>query len=508
MDMDIRTSTCRNNLRVDRNASYAVAVLTMASAGTMYAFGTYEDSLKEALGFTQSQISTVGYMGDAGLYLSGPFTGRLVDRMGPRVANTVAACNLLVGYLMMCAAVHAQINSSVFVGTFFAMAGAGSGGLYLSLLSSQARNFSAANRGMVVGILVSLYGLSAMLYTMIYSVAFSDRMVVWFLAFIGASTTLTALLSAACTYDVNFLMSTQYTTTGFAHLEEDRDGGSPAAGPADEASEEQQLIGRSQSKGGWGAALVVLAQDVRFWLAFSVLFLLSGSGLMFINNIGSMSKAIRSEGQSSHKETVAMLFSLMNCLGRVGTGVTSDRLPIRKGWFLVVQGLLMLVMYALMIIKPCTVSLLVSAVGVGVAYGGLWAIQPTLVSEIFGIENFGTNWGYMVAAPGLGGFVFNFVTGMMYDQVSRENELHATHIDKGEADMGTQHHQCRGEMCYKSAFVFSVASCVLAVVLALCLVPETNLGKEAQTVAVHSVEMGTQMSDDDAIDVPPEGFPK
>lgn len=42
----------------------------------------------------------------------------------------------------------------------------------------------------------------------------------------------------------------------------------------------------------------------------------------------------------------------------------------------------------------------------GVAYGATFCVLPTLASEVFGVANFGANWGILGTAPAVGSYFF------------------------------------------------------------------------------------------------------
>lgn len=67
-----------------RYCSLFCSFLVALSAGSNYGFSAYSPQLQERLHLTSTQINIVGVMGNMGVYLSGPFWGRLVDRRGPK----------------------------------------------------------------------------------------------------------------------------------------------------------------------------------------------------------------------------------------------------------------------------------------------------------------------------------------------------------------------------------------------------------------------------------------
>jgi hypothetical protein len=65
-------------------------------------------------------------------------------------------------------------------------------------------------------------------------------------------------------------------------------------------------------------------------------------------------------------------------------------------------------------------------IGTGIAYGGnfhsennlfkgIFGSALTILSFLFGVKHYGTNNGILVLGPAIGGFVFTFISGKIYD---------------------------------------------------------------------------------------------
>jgi hypothetical protein len=53
---------------------------------------------------------------------------------------------------------------------------------------------------------------------------------------------------------------------------------------------------------------------------------------------------------------------------------------------------------------------------VGAGYGAAFSLVPIVVSVVWGVENFGTNWGVVAIAPALGAMVFSAIYSTVYDR--------------------------------------------------------------------------------------------
>lgn len=110
----------------------------------------------------------------------------------------------------------------------------------------------------------------------------------------------------------------------------------------------------------------------------------------------------------------------------------------------------MLVGHLCMYLLPS--MLLLGIALIACSFGGIFAIMPVIIAELFGTENFGTNWGILVLAPGSSSFLLGYLFGRIYDS-------HATVVDAGTGDA-----QCHGTACYRDIFLVTVGLLVIGCV--------------------------------------------
>lgn len=82
---------------LQRHVTLLFACVATLSAGTNYAISSYLPQLGSELHLSSVQQNIVSGAGNAGVYLSGPLVGPLVDRKGPRLVLSLSALALLVG---------------------------------------------------------------------------------------------------------------------------------------------------------------------------------------------------------------------------------------------------------------------------------------------------------------------------------------------------------------------------------------------------------------------------
>ncbi len=105
----------------------------------------------------------------------------------------------------------------------------------------------------------------------------------------------------------------------------------------------------------------------------------------------------------------------MNALGRVGTGMYSDKIGRSKAY--VLNGLVsaLCLLAAPFIIQMESVPILFLAVGIAYwQYGGGLALMPAFTADFFGSKNLGANYGFVFIGWGLG-FLMPLVAGYIKD---------------------------------------------------------------------------------------------
>lgn len=96
---------------------------------------------------------------------------------------------------------------------------------------------------------------------------------------------------------------------------------------------------------------------------------------------------------------------------------------------------------------------------VGASYGALFSITPIIVTIIWGVENFGTNWGIVATFPAVG----NTLWGLVYSAVYQAGtEKSPTPPEEGNGDLF-----CYGAQCYAAAYWAMAGSVWIACLLVL-----------------------------------------
>jgi MFS family permease len=349
-----------------------VGMLMALVSGQLYAFGGYEKKLKERMHFEQIEVQRIGMVLDAGVTLAQPITGWIFDTCGPCVSASGAAVAASIGYLCVYGAIKNASGSFLMAIGFFLVGFASALG-YITALSTNCRNFSDKNRGAVVGFLAGGFGLSAFVmswsYLMFFSSSDSSDISSFFLFWaVGLGTTYS--LGACCVRSAKSPRESSYSKVTFSNDEYD--------------PEPQPSMGMVQN-------LMQLIAHRKFWFLYIPFLLGTGGGLFLVNNFGTMIESVDGTANSSRAQHLVMTYSVCNFSGRLIVGFLADRTSYRRGHLVLGCLILLTLAHAMsaMIYHMGSGVLFLTATLVGTGYGGLWCLMPTIVSEQWGLNNFG-----------------------------------------------------------------------------------------------------------------------
>ncbi|KAJ7886216.1 major facilitator superfamily domain-containing protein [Mycena olivaceomarginata] len=507
-------------LSVPRITTLLASLIVAVGSGTNYVFSAYSPQLAARLNINHTQLNIVALAANVGVYSSGPFWGRIVDSRGPRIPLSFAFVFLFFGYTgirhfynvgVENGATVSSLSLALLIACSF-MTGTGGNAGFTGAINSTAKSFPDKARATTTGIVLSGFGLSAFFFSTLAHVLFPGD-TSSFLLLLSLGTALTSIIGLFLvrTIPLSAAESGDHTVVATAAAEAEatifhhgNDSHTPLldeeiapSSPAEEYVSDARGIelspprspstarGRSTSHGRslsrsrkqeafegpniYGRALWI---NPDFWLLFAILSLLSGTGLMYINNVGSMSQALFSQDNPAYDEveaskwqaTQVSTISIMNFAGRIIIGLISDNIKNRFGFprsysLLLVSSLFFSSQLLAAQITDVTNLWKASAL-VGLSYGTIFGIFPTVCIEFFGLSHFSENWGYLSLSPLVGGNLFSIAFG-------RNLDAH----DPGETTAAvtavrTVAHQClEGRSCYVATLGLTGAACFAAILL-------------------------------------------
>ncbi|OVA19508.1 Nodulin-like [Macleaya cordata] len=142
--------------------------LIMASAGATYVYGIYSKEIKKSLGYDQMTLNLLGFFKDLGTTV-GIFSGLLGEVTPPWSVLLVGAAMNFAGYFMVWLAVTGRISKPlIWQMCLYICIGANSQNFAnTSVLVTCVKNFPES-RGILVGLLKGLTGLSGAVMTQLY----------------------------------------------------------------------------------------------------------------------------------------------------------------------------------------------------------------------------------------------------------------------------------------------------------------------------------------------------
>ncbi|KZO93801.1 MFS general substrate transporter [Calocera viscosa TUFC12733] len=232
-----------------------------------------------------------------------------------------------------------------------------------------------------------------------------------------------------------------------------------------------------------------LLLNIDFWMLFVILSCLSGTGLMWINNVGSVAQALwrynhpeDPDGFAKLQAAQVSIVSIFNCLGRILIGVSSDvsshHLGAKRSYLLSFVALSFIVSQLVASRIERATHLWVASMLLGLSYGAVFGIMPMVSLEWFGMGHFSQNWGFLSLSPLIGGNLFNVLFGRNYDAHSRPVAVgsdNSTVAAVGEfirlakragGGVADPHKQCfDGRLCYVDSLTLTTVACCAAFLL-------------------------------------------
>ena len=316
--------------------------------------------------------------------------GKLQDRFGPRLTAFIGGVLVGLGFVLI-----SQTTAYIlWVLGFGILVGAGIGFGYSAATPPALKWFPPRKTGLIAGIVVSGFGLAS-----VYIAPLSEYLLkVWgihnSMLFFGI-----AFFIIVCGLSLNLINPPPDFTP---------------AKPGDNKSSDSG--NRKENIGSCAISIdytpLEMMKTPSFYLIWIVYFIGAGVGLMVISSVAGMAKS--SLGEAAF--VAVAILAVGNAAGRIVAGLLSDRIG-RKQTLLVMLVFQSILMFAAIPVVGSKfggpVLLVLIATFIGFNYGSNLSLFPSLTKDIYGLKNFGVNYGIVFTAWGVGGLVLSRLSQML-----------------------------------------------------------------------------------------------
>ncbi len=309
--------------------------------------------------------------------------GRLQDRIGPRITALMGGILVGAGFIL----ISQSTSYAVWVIGFGLLAGTGIAFGYASATPPALKWFPASRTGLIAGLVVAGFGLAS-----VYIAPLST----YFIRVMG-------IHNSMMVFGIGFLvvvgvLSMFLINPPAGYIPKSV---TPTGGKAPRKTSPQNDFSPSQ-----------MMRTQTFYLLWLIYFIGAGAGLMVIGSVSEMAK--KSLGNLAFL-AVAIL-AVGNACGRIVAGMLSDRIGRTATLLimLVFQAVLMFLAMFFMGTENSTVGAnLLLATFIGFNYGTNLSLFPSATKDLWGLKNFGINYGILFTAWGVGGFVMSRLSQML-----------------------------------------------------------------------------------------------
>ena len=349
--------------------------------GILYTWSMFKAAIEKDFGWKGDQLNDPYALCCLVFAFAMILAGRCQDKLGPRLTASIGG--LLVGAGMIL--ISTTNSYPTWLLGFGVLVGVGIGFGYSSATPAALKWFPPAKTGLIAGLVVAGFGLAP-----IYLAPTSQ----YLLATYGLKQSMLIFGIAFTVIVIGLAQMLKNPPAGYVAVTK-----STGANP---------VAANNFSPGE-------IIRQPAFWLLWVLYFIGAGAGLMVISSVSGMAK----KTMGSQAFIAVAVMAIGNASGRLIAGVLSDKIGRRWTLMLVlaVQAVLMFVAI------PVTASadgakyiIVLVATFIGFNYGANLALFPSFAKDLWGLKNFGMNYGVLFTAWGVGGFALSRLQAMLFEQ--------------------------------------------------------------------------------------------
>ena len=349
--------------------------------GVLYTWSLFKAAIAKEFGWKDAQLNDPYALCCLVFAFSMILAGRCQDKLGPRLTASLGGLLVGAGFVLL----STTQSYAAWVMGFGLLVGVGLAFGYSSATPPALKWFPPAKTGLIAGVVVSGFGLAP-----VYLAPTSE----YLLGHHG-------LLTSMRVYGIAFTLIVCGLAQGLVNPPPGHAAGAPP-GPGPAPKPPSADLGPAE-----------ILRTPTFWLLWVIYFIGSGAGLMVISSVSGMAK--KTMGSAAFVAVAVM--AVGNAAGRICAGLLSDR--IGRRWTLM---LVLLVQAVLMLVAiPVTgtengprVVILAVATFIGFNYGANLSLFPSCTKDLWGLRNFGLNYGVLFTAWGVGGFALSRLQQMLF----------------------------------------------------------------------------------------------
>ncbi len=350
--------------------------------GILYAWSVFNKALVSDWGWSAADASSPYALATITFSVCLLVAGILQDRMGPR--KILILGTTLTGLGMIASGFATSVLALNI--TFGVITGAGIGFGYACLSPAAMKWFHSSKKGMVNGLIAAGFGLAAIYLAPVTSALITSMGINTSFMILGVGVLIIAV-PLACT--INNPPS-DYV---------------PEA-PKVKAGQAPKPVTKSVDV-SWKAMLKT-PQFYSLWVMYAFA---ASTGLMIIGNITNIASV---QANLPNAVYLASILAVFNSGGRVGAGILADKIGgVRT---LLIACTLQAINMVLFATFNSEITLIIGTAIAAIGYGTLLAVFPTLTAEYYGLKNYGTNYGVLYTAWGIGGAIGAAVVGYSMTQ--------------------------------------------------------------------------------------------
>eukprot|EP00441_Pelagodinium_beii_P037822 CAMPEP_0197635258 /NCGR_PEP_ID=MMETSP1338-20131121/11119_1 /TAXON_ID=43686 ORGANISM="Pelagodinium beii, Strain RCC1491" /NCGR_SAMPLE_ID=MMETSP1338 /ASSEMBLY_ACC=CAM_ASM_000754 /LENGTH=579 /DNA_ID=CAMNT_0043207273 /DNA_START=211 /DNA_END=1950 /DNA_ORIENTATION=- len=465
----------------DRWWLIVMSCLVQMVAGSVYAMGAWQDSLRDALGTDMSGIAAIGAATFAGS-VAAMLGGLAFDKLGPKASVTLGATAVTIGYLLIGLAVVAGDSMPAASKLLLAalgsmMAGYSSVSLLDNVVCMACSLSFPSNRAAIVGylkaVLATAAGLWALLWVHIFKAPHGPGLPAY-IAFVAMVSLVVAVFSLSGLQvlpdgssrrvfndkDQNrllmliaFLCTLAFFNVGVSFCFSQKMfepttmlgliGVSLAClpvillstkGEAGEVEEKLTNQGTAAAAPADGLDFATAAKGIDFWLLWLMQFAVFGGGVATNQNLALI---LESAGNGEASGLGVALFALTSSLSRIAVGILSDKyshVVSRFNWMTIVSANAVVGQFLVSIMSIG--SIMLGTLLMGLSFGSFFTVIVPIVNEMYGRKQFGVIMGSQLASQAAAAFIICFeMLPTFYSQAA------------GGAS------KCLGPACYRTSFL-------------------------------------------------------